>query len=109
MCPMFDRLHCDSDVRASRDANYIGLGSRFCILRPELITASFQAQAAEALKPTELVNDSQNAADADQKVKDSPNAADGDMQVNDSQNAADPYKPDSTKEEKLRMSKNLLL
>ncbi|KAK8469270.1 hypothetical protein PHAVU_005G037000 [Phaseolus vulgaris] len=98
-----------------RDANYTGPGSRFCILRPELITAFCQAQAAEALKPTEvnsqeavnlatdsdqLVNDSQNAADADQLVNDSPNAADADTLVNDSCNAADADKPDSTKEEK---------
>lgn len=98
-----------------RDANYTGPGSRFCILRPELITAFCQAQAAEALKPTEvnsqeavnlatdsdqLVNDSQNAADADQLVNDSPNAADADTLVNDSRNAADADKPDSTKEEK---------
>ncbi|KAF5445836.1 hypothetical protein F2P56_031520 [Juglans regia] len=33
-----------------RDANYTGPGSRFCILRPELITAFCQAQAAERLK-----------------------------------------------------------
>ncbi|KAK7334777.1 hypothetical protein VNO80_26540 [Phaseolus coccineus] len=98
-----------------RDANYTGPGSRFCILRPELITAFCQAQVAEALKPTEvnsqeavnlaadsdqLVNDSQNAAGADQLVNDSPNAADADTLVNDSPNAADADKPDSTKEEK---------
>ncbi|XP_050281888.1 clustered mitochondria protein-like [Quercus robur] len=33
-----------------RDANYTGPGSRFCILRPELITAFCQAQAAERSK-----------------------------------------------------------
>ncbi|XP_059649085.1 clustered mitochondria protein isoform X2 [Cornus florida] len=33
-----------------RDANYTGPGSRFCILRPELITAFCQAEAAERLK-----------------------------------------------------------
>ncbi|XP_017424913.2 clustered mitochondria protein isoform X1 [Vigna angularis] len=100
-----------------RDANYTGPGSRFCILRPELITAFCQAQVAEALKPTKLnseeadnlvtdsgkatdpdllVNDSQAAADSDQLVNDSPNAADADTLVNDSQNVADAHKPDST-------------
>ncbi|KAL2972436.1 hypothetical protein AAZX31_15G253600 [Glycine max] len=57
-----------------RDANYTGPGSRFCILRPELITAYCQAQAAEALKSKEknfqeansLATESQNAAEADQ-------------------------------------------
>lgn len=33
-----------------RDANYTGLGSRFCIMRPELITAFCQAEAAEKSK-----------------------------------------------------------
>ncbi|KAL5549761.1 hypothetical protein UlMin_004992 [Ulmus minor] len=33
-----------------RDANYTGPGSRFCILRPELITAFCQAQVAERSK-----------------------------------------------------------
>lgn len=33
-----------------RDANYTGPRSRFCILRPELITAFCQAQAADHLK-----------------------------------------------------------
>ncbi|KAG5071072.1 hypothetical protein JHK86_006283 [Glycine max] len=36
-----------------RDANYTGPGSRFCILRLELITAYCQAQVAEALKSKE--------------------------------------------------------
>ncbi|KAA8520267.1 hypothetical protein F0562_014523 [Nyssa sinensis] len=33
-----------------RDANYTGQGSRFCILRPELITAFCQAEATERTK-----------------------------------------------------------
>ncbi|KDO83481.1 hypothetical protein CISIN_1g000589mg [Citrus sinensis] len=33
-----------------RDANYTGLGSRFCIMRPELITAFCQVEAAEKSK-----------------------------------------------------------
>nr|XP_007149054.1 hypothetical protein PHAVU_005G037000g [Phaseolus vulgaris]ESW21048.1 hypothetical protein PHAVU_005G037000g [Phaseolus vulgaris] len=85
-----------------RDANYTGPGSRFCILRPELITAFCQAQAAEALKPTEV--NSQEAVnlatDSDQLVNDSQNAADADQLVNDSPNAADADTLDSTKEEK---------
>ncbi|KAL8171483.1 hypothetical protein V2J09_023287 [Rumex salicifolius] len=35
-----------------RDANYVGPGSRFCILRPELITAFCHAEAAERLQRT---------------------------------------------------------
>lgn len=35
-----------------RDANYTGPGSRFCILRPELITAFCQAEAAKSSKST---------------------------------------------------------
>ena len=33
-----------------RDANYTGPGSRFCILRPELVTAFYQAEVAERRK-----------------------------------------------------------
>ncbi|KAK9157001.1 hypothetical protein Scep_003575 [Stephania cephalantha] len=33
-----------------RDANYTGPGSRFCVLRPELITAFFLAEAADRSK-----------------------------------------------------------
>lgn len=33
-----------------RDANYVGAGSRFCILRPELIAAFCQAEAAKRSK-----------------------------------------------------------
>eukprot|EP00256_Glycine_max_P068926 XP_025983521.1 clustered mitochondria protein-like isoform X1 [Glycine max] len=36
-----------------RDANYTGPGSRFCILRLELITVYCQAQVAETLKSKE--------------------------------------------------------
>ncbi|KHN29207.1 Protein KIAA0664-like protein [Glycine soja] len=91
-----------------RDANYTGPGSRFCILRSELISAYCRAQAAEILKSKEknpqeadnLVTDSQNAAEADHLVNDSQNAADADQLVNDSQNLTDADKLDSTKEEK---------
>ncbi|XP_044493286.1 clustered mitochondria protein-like isoform X2 [Mangifera indica] len=42
-----DRHYLLDLMRATpRDANYSGPGSRFCILRPELITAFFQAEAA---------------------------------------------------------------
>ncbi|KAK7401524.1 hypothetical protein VNO78_13070 [Psophocarpus tetragonolobus] len=91
-----------------RDANYTGPGSRFCILRPELITAFCQAQAAEKLKSKEknseeaqnLVSASENADDAEQLAKDSQNATDADQSVNDSQNATDADKLDAAKEEK---------
>ncbi|CAL0310303.1 unnamed protein product [Lupinus luteus] len=53
-----------------RDANYTGPGSRFCILRPELITAFCQAQAAETSKSkdansegADVSTDSQNATE----------------------------------------------
>ncbi|XP_022732840.1 clustered mitochondria protein-like [Durio zibethinus] len=46
-----DRHYLLDLMRATpRDANYTGPGSRFCILRPELITAFCQAQAAEGSK-----------------------------------------------------------
>ncbi|RDX61659.1 Clustered mitochondria protein, partial [Mucuna pruriens] len=81
-----------------RDANYTGPGSRFCILRPELITAFCQfyttgslkqAQAAETLKSKEM------------------NSQEADKLVNDSQNAADADKLGSTKEEKTEDFKEL--
>ncbi|TKY49558.1 Clustered mitochondria protein [Spatholobus suberectus] len=85
-----------------RDANYTGPGSRFCILRPELITAFCQAQAAETLKSKEM-----KSQEADNLATDSQNAADADKPVNDSQNAADVDKLDSTKEEKTEDVKEL--
>ncbi|OMO69795.1 Tetratricopeptide-like helical [Corchorus capsularis] len=46
-----DRHYLLDLMRATpRDANFTGPGSRFCILRPELITAFCQAQAAEGSK-----------------------------------------------------------
>lgn len=55
-----------------RDANYTGPGSRFCILRPELITAFFHAEAAEKSKSTcesernvPLASDSSNVNNVD--------------------------------------------
>ncbi|KAE8038191.1 hypothetical protein FH972_010723 [Carpinus fangiana] len=51
-----------------RDANFTGPGSRFCILRPELITAFCQAQAAERSKyksegDAQATTDSSEASD----------------------------------------------
>ncbi|CAJ2630760.1 unnamed protein product [Trifolium pratense] len=65
-----------------RDANYSGPGSRFCILRPELINAFCQVQATEASKSKEII--SQGAENLS----------------TDSQNATDADKPDLAKEEK---------
>ncbi|KAK7314288.1 hypothetical protein VNO77_39503 [Canavalia gladiata] len=69
-----DRHYLLDLVRVTpRDANYTGPGSRYCILRAELIAAFCQAQAAEKSKSKEtnnkeaenLTNHSQNEADAD--------------------------------------------
>ncbi|KAF1881257.1 hypothetical protein Lal_00023293 [Lupinus albus] len=57
-----------------RDANYTGPGSRFCILRPELITAFCQAQAAETSKSKEA-----NSQGADNTATDSQNATETGM------------------------------
>lgn len=65
-----------------RDANYTGPGSRFCILRPELINAFCQVQAAEASKPKDITSEGA------EKIS------------TESQNATDEDKPDLTKEEK---------
>ncbi|MED6210895.1 hypothetical protein PIB30_068406, partial [Stylosanthes scabra] len=67
-----------------RDANYTGPGSRFCILRPELITAYCQAQTVETSKSKETTS------------QETPNLAAG------SENAAVGDNPDITlsKEEK---------
>ncbi|XP_023527346.1 clustered mitochondria protein-like isoform X2 [Cucurbita pepo subsp. pepo] len=55
-----------------RDANYTGPGSRFCILRPELITAFCQAQAADQLKSKVECEGA--------SIVDSPQVADGGKQ-----------------------------
>ncbi|RHN66156.1 putative clustered mitochondria protein [Medicago truncatula] len=65
-----------------RDANYTGPGSRFCILRPELINAFCQVQAAEASKPKDITSEGAENISTE------------------SQNATDEDKPDLTKEEK---------
>ncbi|KAL0429300.1 UNVERIFIED_CONTAM: Clustered mitochondria protein [Sesamum radiatum] len=66
-----------------RDANYTGSGSRFCILRPELISAFCHAEAAEMSKnechPEEqenpVVSDSSNISSAEEVVKPDANVA----------------------------------
>ncbi|KAL9367718.1 hypothetical protein Peur_038917 [Populus x canadensis] len=59
-----------------RDANYTRPGSRFCILRPELITAFCQAEAVARLKRrpkseggVQVAADSTEVAGADKQVK----------------------------------------
>uniref|UniRef100_A0A2N9FHE4 Clu domain-containing protein n=1 Tax=Fagus sylvatica TaxID=28930 RepID=A0A2N9FHE4_FAGSY len=57
-----------------RDANYTGPGSRFCILRPELITAFCQAQAAERSKcksegDAHVTTDSSTVVGVDEQVR----------------------------------------
>ncbi|KAL3611417.1 hypothetical protein D5086_002437 [Populus alba] len=59
-----------------RDANYTRPGSRFCILRPELITAFCQAEAVARLKSrpkseggVQVAADSTEVAGADKQVK----------------------------------------
>ncbi|KAJ0094576.1 hypothetical protein Patl1_17251 [Pistacia atlantica] len=66
-----------------RDANYSGPGSRFCILRPELITAF--CQKAEAAGKLKSVFKSEGKADA----------------TSDSIKVAGAEEPDTTKEEKI--------
>ncbi|KAJ0038996.1 hypothetical protein Pint_24071 [Pistacia integerrima] len=66
-----------------RDSNYSGPGSRFCILRPELITAF--CQKAEAAGKLKSVFKSEGKADA----------------TSDSIKVAGAEEPDTTKEEKI--------
>ncbi|XVE76684.1 hypothetical protein DITRI_Ditri13aG0001300 [Diplodiscus trichospermus] len=69
-----DRHYLLDLMRATpRDANYTGPGSRFCILRPELVTAfcQAQAQAAESSKAegeANVATDSSKAADVEAPV-----------------------------------------
>lgn len=65
-----------------RDANYTGPGSRFCILRPELITAFCQAEVAERLKrktksggEVHVASDSPKASSVDEQVRTEANDA----------------------------------
>ncbi|KAL8155095.1 clustered mitochondria protein [Apium graveolens] len=57
-----------------RDANYTGPGSRFCILRPELIAAYCQAKEIEQSKSKAKLEDSSS-------VSESPEVKDGEAQV----------------------------
>ncbi|KAJ4978102.1 hypothetical protein NE237_008882 [Protea cynaroides] len=57
-----------------RDANYTGPGSRFCVLRPELVAAFCQAEASEKSKGSSKTNGESPAA------TDSP-AVNGDVEV----------------------------
>ncbi|KAL0308653.1 UNVERIFIED_CONTAM: Clustered mitochondria protein [Sesamum radiatum] len=72
-----------------RDANYTGAGSRFCILRPELITAFSHAEAAERSKSgcesgeNPVASDSLDTSNSDKLVKAEANAA----STSESQNA----------------------
>ncbi|XP_047980101.1 clustered mitochondria protein-like isoform X1 [Salvia hispanica] len=84
-----------------RDANYNGPGSRFCILRPELITAFCHAEAGEKSSPgcesqeeNPVASDSSGADNGDESVKSEENAesATTDSQLQ-SQDAVDGEKP----------------
>ncbi|KAL3832912.1 hypothetical protein ACJIZ3_007648 [Penstemon smallii] len=62
-----------------RDANYTGSGSRFCILRPELITAFCHAEGAEKSKcgcesgEIPVASDSLNVNNAEEEVRPAEN------------------------------------
>ncbi|KAK4415429.1 Clustered mitochondria protein [Sesamum alatum] len=65
-----------------RDANYMGAGSKFCILRPELITAFCHTEASERLKSgcesgveNPVASDSLVTSSAEELVKVEENAA----------------------------------
>ncbi|KAK4488643.1 hypothetical protein RD792_004412 [Penstemon davidsonii] len=64
-----------------RDANYTGSGSRFCILRPELITAFCHAEGAERSKcgcesgEIPVASDSLNVNNAEEEVRHAENTA----------------------------------
>ncbi|KAL0374290.1 UNVERIFIED_CONTAM: Clustered mitochondria protein [Sesamum radiatum] len=71
-----------------RDANYTGGGSRFCILRPELITAFCHAEAAERSKSgcesggeNPVASDSLDTSNSEELVKAEANAASSESQV----------------------------
>ncbi|KAH1106720.1 hypothetical protein J1N35_010488 [Gossypium stocksii] len=71
-----DRHYLLDLMRATpRDANFIGPGSRFCILRPELITAFVQAQAPESSKPVPKSEGEVNVATDSSKSEGEVNVA----------------------------------
>lgn len=102
-----------------RDANYTGPGSRFCILRPELITAYCQAQAVEISKSKsgsegsgEVVSDDFNVAgdkkdetkeekktENVQKTKDVPKTEDVPKSEDVQEGVSTPAEPSETQEE----------
>ncbi|KAI3444967.1 hypothetical protein Pfo_001632 [Paulownia fortunei] len=77
-----------------RDANYTGSGSRFCILRPELISGFCHAEAAKMSKcgcqseqENSVVSDSLNVNGAEEVVKSEEHAAStSDLQDAEKQN-----------------------
>lgn len=84
-----------------RDANYNGPGSRFCVLRPELVTAFCQAEAAEKTKGKSSVEeehvaapDLPNVADVNDLVEDKADPA----SASDSQFAAKVQKNETLQE-----------
>ncbi|KAJ6905390.1 clustered mitochondria protein-like isoform X1 [Populus alba x Populus x berolinensis] len=79
-----DRHYLLDLMRATpRDANYTGPGSRFCILRPELISAFCQAEAVARLKSRPKSEGGAHIAAAD-----STEVAAGDEQVKPEEAAA---------------------
>ncbi|KAB2017708.1 hypothetical protein ES319_D08G181400v1 [Gossypium barbadense] len=71
-----DRHYLLDLMRATpRDANFIGPGSRFCILRPELITAFVQAQAPESSKSVPKSGGEVNVATGSSKSEGEVNVA----------------------------------
>ncbi|KAL3815048.1 hypothetical protein ACJIZ3_016316 [Penstemon smallii] len=93
-----DRHYLLDLMRATpRDANYTGSGSRFCILRPELITAFFNAEVANRSKSgcapgdNSVASDSLNTNNAEEVVKTAENAA---LATSETQDAVNGEKAD---------------
>ncbi|KAL9142343.1 hypothetical protein ABFS82_14G163600 [Erythranthe guttata] len=85
-----DRHYLLDLMRATpRDANYTGSGSRFCILRPELITAFCHAEASEksnsgCVSEGENPSDSSGASNAEELVTVEENTATATIDAQDS-------------------------
>ncbi|KAE8677489.1 Clustered mitochondria protein [Hibiscus syriacus] len=82
-----DRRYLLDLMRATpRDANFIGPGSRFCILRPELITVFIQAQAPEisksVTKPEGVVNVAINSSKSEGEVNVATDSTKSEGEVN---------------------------
>ncbi|PIN12699.1 hypothetical protein CDL12_14684 [Handroanthus impetiginosus] len=76
-----------------RDANYTGPGSRFCILRPELISSFCHTEASKMSKcasqseeETSVVSDSLSVNSAEEVVKADENAASASCDMQDVEN-----------------------